>query len=211
MAISTYAELQAAISSWIPHASLAARATDFIALADARINRVIVKHRVGQVATTPLAASGEWVEVPADFAAGRLLTLDGAVQRVLEYKTPERLIADHPSVSVGLPRWFTIHGLEIQLRPIPDGDYSLILYYYKKLTPLSGAAPTNWMLTNYPDVYLYASLLEAAPFLQDTTQTQIWAAGYDRAIAALLAADETQHWSGGSLRRQSSVPMIKGM
>lgn len=211
MAIGTYAELQTAAANWLGRTDLTSRITEFIALAEARINRQIIKHRVGQVSTTPLSASGEWVAVPTDFAAARLLVLDGSVQRVLEYKPPERLLLDHPSVSANMPRWFTIHGMEFQLRPIPDGAYTLILYYYKKVTPLSGGAPTNWVLTNHPDLYLYGTLLEASPYLEDTAQAAVWKAGWDQALADLVAFDEGLHWSGGSLRTRTNVPMIRGM
>jgi len=73
------------------------------------------------------------------------------------------------------------------------------LIYYGKLSKLSTSNTTNWLLTLSPDVYLYGSLLQAAPYLQDDARIQVWAGLYQRGIEALNLADERGSMTGGAL------------
>jgi len=54
--------------------------------------------------------------------------------------------------------------------------------YYAKVVALSDAAPTNTMLTNNPDIYLYGALLEAEPFLMNDARAQLWSQAFFKAI-----------------------------
>jgi hypothetical protein len=47
---------------------------------------------------------------------------------------------------------------------------------------------TNWLLTAYPDTYLYAALVESAPYLRDDERVALWRAELDRRIAEVLRA-----------------------
>jgi hypothetical protein len=73
------------------------------------------------------------------------------------------------------------------------------LTYYAKLAKLSNSVTTNWLLTSSPDVYLYGSLLQAAPYLQDDARIQVWATLYERALNDLQTADDRGATSGGNL------------
>ncbi len=55
-------------------------------------------------------------------------------------------------------------------------------YSGRKFPNLSSTEPTNWMLQNAPDVYLYGSLLELEPFVQNDARLAVWAKGYENAI-----------------------------
>ena len=54
---------------------------------------------------------------------------------------------------------------------------------------LSDAAPTNALLTDYPDAYLFATLAEAGPFLRDAELAGSYEARLDRAIGEINAKD----------------------
>ena len=47
----------------------------------------------------------------------------------------------------------------------------------------------NWLTEYAPDVLLYASLLEALPFLKNDERVQMWQGMYDRAAQALNGED----------------------
>jgi len=47
----------------------------------------------------------------------------------------------------------------------------------------------NWLTEYAPDVLLYASLLEATPFLKNDERVQMWQGMYDRAAQALNGED----------------------
>ena len=56
------------------------------------------------------------------------------------------------------------------------------------------------MLTNNPDVYLYGSLLEAEPFLQNDARVGLWLQAYKEAIKNISDADARDRHSGSALR-----------
>jgi hypothetical protein len=79
-----------------------------------------------------------------------------------------------------MPRYWTIDGANIALDCIPDTAYSFTLRTYQALG--LAAFGTNWLMTNHPDVYLYAVLIEAAAYLRDMDMLMTWKAAYDLAI-----------------------------
>ena len=64
------------------------------------------------------------------------------------------------------------------------------------LPALTALAPTNDILTDSPDVYLYGSLLEAEPFLQNDARVQLWATAFQQAISDIQEQDEKDRHSG---------------
>jgi len=67
------------------------------------------------------------------------------------------------------------------------------------LPALSDSNTSNWLLDLAPDAYLYASLLESAPFLRDDERLQTWTALYGAAVNQLNKVSE-RGTHGGSLR-----------
>jgi hypothetical protein len=78
-------------------------------------------------------------------------------------------------------------GACLELFPTPTEDTVLRMDYYGVLPPLVPAesVSTNWVLTLYPDVYLYGCLREAAVYLRDDERLGQWAAELDRRMQAL--------------------------
>ena len=62
---------------------------------------------------------------------------------------------------------------QIGLEPTPDA-YVARLVYERTITSLSTSTTINWLLTSHPDIYLYATLCEAAPYLKDDNRLQMW-------------------------------------
>lgn len=220
MAIGTNNELRTAVQNWLHRADLTARIPEFIALAEKRLDRIFAKRAAGaELVSAALTTSAEVVDLPADYLALRLVVLNSSRQIPLEYKTPERIYRDFPSSAALMPRYYTLRGkgdaagtTQIQFRPIPDSAYALIVWYYKKITALApgGGADTNWLLVNAPDAYLYATLLEAAPYMKDQGNTATWSGLLERAINDLVDLDEAQRWNSAMVLRPS-VAMMSGM
>ena len=59
---------------------------------------------------------------------------------------------------------------------------------------------TNWLLTNYPDAYLYGALLHSAPYLQEDSRIQTWAALYQKAISDINSESERSKTSASGRR-----------
>ncbi len=203
MALGTYSELQSAVANWLARpgdATLMAFMPDFVRLAEARINRDLRLRSMEQRATAEVDSG--FVALPDGFLEMRNLQLDTEPVTRLELMSPEQIDTLRAGSRRGRPRWYCILGGELQLAPVPDGSYIAEMAYWKRFGPLGIDAPTNWLLVNAPDVYLYAILIEATAFVGNDERLALWAGAYERATRALQVADERGTWSG-------AVPQVR--
>jgi len=70
--------------------------------------------------------------------------------------------------------------------PTPDVAYVSELLYYERPIPLSENDQTNWTTRYAPQLLLYATLLEAQPFLKQTERMQQFQELYERAKASIM-------------------------
>ena len=115
------------------------------------------------------------------------------------------MFPSHDQVS-GKPTYFTIVGSNILLGIAPDSATTLQINYYKTISALSDDNTTNTILTNYPELYLYGSLAESAPFIMQDERINTWATLYKE---ALKNANETSsRGSTTSSPLQMSTPQV---
>tara|TARA_R110001592_G_scaffold262593_1_gene527852 strand:- start:431 stop:1057 length:627 start_codon:yes stop_codon:yes gene_type:complete len=196
MAISTYAELNTAIASWLDRSDLTDVIPDFIALTESRHRRDFKIRRMETRVTANTIADTEYYTLPENYVAMRNIQLNTDPKTSLEYLTPEIMDKLQAGSSKGKPKVYSIIGNDIQIRPIPDGIYEIEMLYYKYFAPLSSSNATNDMLTHHPDLYLYGALVEAEPYLQNDKRLQTWASLYDRAKKDLIDTNERDRHSG---------------
>jgi len=199
MALTTYTELKASIADWLNRTDLTTTIPDFISLAEAQIERQL---RTRQMLTrTTLTIDAEFEAIPADFLEIRALKLTSTNPDIpLSFMTMDSL--DEQSLTYtgsGRPKFFTVVGTDFRFVPTPDTSYTSEIVYFAKLSKLSTSVSTNFLLTSSPDVYLYGSLLQAAPYLLDDARIPVWSSLYDRALINLEVADDRGSTSGGKL------------
>ena len=204
MALGTFTELKDAIADWLDRSDLTARIPDFIALAEARINREL-RIRPMEVRSTMYATvDQQYFNLPGGYIQMRNIQLNTNPTTPLEYITPEMLDRLYGSTTTGKPRAYTLIGDEIQLAPIPDSAYQIEMAFYEKFTALgdgtSGTVTSNWLTKNAPDVLLYGSLMEAEPFIKNDERIPVWLNGYSNAIDKLQKADQRDRHSGSAMR-----------
>ncbi|NCW70441.1 MAG: hypothetical protein EBV86_18125 [Marivivens sp.] len=199
MALTTYAELKSSVGDWLNRTDLTTVIADFVSLAEAQIERQL---RTRQMIVRATASIGtEYSAVPADFLETKSLKLNTNPVTALQFETVDSLdsLSNTTYLSSGKPLYFSIVGGQIRVLPIPDTEYTAELVYYAKLTKLSVTNTTNWLLTQAPDVYLYGSLLQAAPYLQDDARIPVWSSLYQAGLDQLQIADDRGSTSGGAL------------
>ncbi|MBB4230029.1 phage adaptor protein [Rhizobium mongolense] len=155
MAIQNYSDLITAIDSFTVNAG--APADLCVALAEEAL-RPLLKHRLMEEKVTTNVSAGQSPELPADFQEARAILLDGERIRPLSFQNDNLARCD-----LG----YVVTGNTIEIRPVPSTDYVVELYYYQRLPSLSVSNPTNWLITNFPTVYLRASLAQAYHWLKD--------------------------------------------
>ena len=196
MAISTYSELKTAVANWLDRSDLTDIIPDFIVLAETRHKRDFKIRRMETRVTANTIADTEYYTLPDDYIAMRNIKLNSDPKTALEYLTPEIMDRLNAGSSTGKPKAYSIKGNNIQLRPLPDGIYEIEISYYKTFAALSDSNTTNDMLTHHPDAYLYATLLEAEPYLQNDKRVALWLQAYEIARKAIIDSNERDRHSG---------------
>jgi hypothetical protein len=199
MALTTYTELKASIADWLNRTDLTTTIPDFISLAEAQIERTLRTRQM--IVRANASFDSEYGAVPADFLETKSLKLTSTNPLTpLSFLSIDDMDAarSHYTAS-GRPRFFSVVGGQFRISPTPDATYTAELIYFAKLAKLSSTVASNWLLTSSPDIYLYGSLLQAAPYLQDDARIQTWATLYERALNDLRTADDRGASSGGTL------------
>lgn len=191
--INSYEGLKDAVQDYLGRDDLTRRIPMFIALAEKRLNRELrlrLMERRGcarvepGISGSPLPCHrepGAWdvfLEMrDAAFAAGGNITN-------LAYVPPDDY--QRQSADVGFPRRYTIIGSRLFLSPTPDAAGELRLVYYAEIPPLSDEFPENKLIRRYPDIYLYAALMESIPFTRGSAPGELWTQYYQEARDRLM-------------------------
>lgn len=155
----TYSDLKTAIADFLHRTDLTTQIPNFIERAEAALFREInVKDlRVSTTGTT----TGEYVTLPADFSeVVRLTCTYSGTEYDLDYGSQP---VDYTMTA---PKYFALENNKLRIFGSSTGQ-AYTLYYTPKVAALSASNTTNWLLTNAPDLYLYASSLEAARYSRD--------------------------------------------
>ena len=87
--------------------------------------------------------------------------------------------------------------------PPPDEVYPFEVLYYELPVLLDDANQTNWLTDYAPQVLLYASLLEATPFLKNDDRIPVWQQMYDRSAAMLNGEDLAKILDRSAVRKEA--------
>ena len=198
MALSTYSELQTAVGSWLNRSDLSTNIPDFIALAEASFNRVLRTRN--QITRATSSVSEQFVALPSDLLELHNIQLNTSPVRRLEQVSMAKADDLKSSISTsGTPDYFALTGSNIELIPIPDASQTLEIVYYATISGLSDTNTSNWLLTSYPDIYLYGALVQAEPYLMNDERSGTWGALLGKAIEELRVSDERSQTEGGTL------------
>lgn len=182
MAITTYAELQATVISWVHRADLATQVVDFIALAESEIN-TDMRLRLMEV-DEPLAllAGARTIALPSRFLEPIKLELvfPGRDNEALTYLTPQEMTPDAATGSSYQPEYWTVNGDTIEFPNDADQNYTLTFRMLKGFD--IAATSNNALLTKYPGVYLYGALLQAQPYMVNDARMATWAVMYSNLV-----------------------------
>lgn len=124
-----------------------------IARAEAFFNREL---RVPQMETEyQFGVTGEATNLPLDFLQMRSVYREGAADSPLRSMSPDGLRRLYQGQS-GIPAAYALENRRVVVGPV--GSASLTMLYYAAIPPLNESSPTNWLLVDYPDLYLHQVL-----------------------------------------------------
>ena len=188
MALDTYANLITAIGDWLERSDTASLAPDWIALAEAHMNRRLrVSPMIERVATS---FSSAYTALPADWLAPHTLRLDEQDYRLLQYFTPVQMAEFKAAGNrTGTPQAYSVTYQEIELGPEPSASVNTMLWYYQRIPALTVSNTSNWLLARYPDAYLHGALLMAGIYYADDGLQQAHGTMFNSALDRIEAED----------------------
>lgn len=198
MSLSTYADLKASIADFLNRADLTSVIPDFITLAEAQINRQLRTHDMMKRVTATVTE--DYFSVPSDWLETNVLVNLGTQTIPMEYVDYERLNELKALSLSGDPRFYTMIDGKFLILPAASSTApaNLELSYVGKVPALSDSNTTNWLLTKSPDLYLYASLMQAEPYLKNDERAGLWATAMQNSMENMrLEGERSKRPSGG--------------
>lgn len=184
MSITNYTELQAAVLDFMSRQELTGNVTDFIALAEARLNRELGAVEVNE----PVAAVANVNAIDVtSLSVVEPLALLIAQTGSDEIELTPKVDGTYPRLtSSGRPRYFSLidQGATIVFDRAPDMAYPMRFRFRQRFS-LATDGSTNWLLTNYPDVYLAATVVWGMVFIGAEGKTGFYKAILDDALPSI--------------------------
>lgn len=201
MALANYADLQASVARWLHRSNMTADIIDCITLAEARIKSVLQAQLQDTSGTLTTVNGQNYVSLPSDLLRAHSLSIANTAPSI-DYVTPDQLGAAYYEGDVGIPQKYTLIGDRVYFGPTPDRVYSVSCVFQAAVPSLSDAAPTNSLLTRWPNVYLWAAMVEASKFAKD----QAAQASYNADFMEAMSNVNIIEWHrGGPLTQRSDV------
>lgn len=199
MAISDFASLQTAMTSWAQRSDLTSLYPDFITLGEAKINRRLRIRSMETALSLTTVAGTATVALPTRYVQMKSIYVDTDPKVKLQPVSLEQGITLRPTSGTGKPRFFATEGDNLRFFPTPDAAYSIVGIYYASFPGLTSTNTANALLTSSPDVYLASSMYELAKHVRDNDRMSFWAAQREDALKDIEQQDQRDRYSGGAL------------
>lgn len=201
--MTTFAVLKSDVADWLLRDDLTTVIPSFVRNAEAAIRRDIrVSNQETSASITVTNGTGS---LPDGFIEAYRVTVDSTTYWHLNYLTPSYMYSSEIYNETGTAEAYTIEGSNIIIRP--QASATVLMGYVKAFDALSDDTDTNWLLTNAYDVYLYGTLVQAAPYIKDDARLPMWQQMYANAVAATNKTSKFGRASGAPLRTFGTIPI----
>lgn len=219
MAAVDYASLQAEIANWLHRTDLTLSIPNFIYYAETNINNRIksFNQQLTITGTMTTDANGVYcIQLPSDY--GMLLDIVINANGYFPQLKPLNDIEFNKYNGLQYqdsPRFYNLQNTSIAgvpttlmyFAPLSDSAYTYSLTYFQQVSHLSAVNLTNWVLTNYPKVYLYGSLIEACIYIEDFEALDRYQLMFDKEIEDIWKNSAMKQFSGAPLQSYSDYIM----
>lgn len=177
MSLANYADLVAAVASWSNRSDLTTQIPDFIALAEARMGADITTKALDLNQSAIITASV--AVLPDNVRTIKGLRIVGANVPTVEVTSQERLDYLTQAGYVGTTTYGALIGREVHFVGTTAGTLEVRA---KCAVPALETNVTNWLMTNFPNAYLFGALVELAGFLKDKDGLATWEPRYQQVL-----------------------------
>lgn len=188
MTIASYSDLLTLGANMTGRADLTARWPEFITLVEGWLNREL-RTVFQETKSAAFSIAGEYTALPTDFLDLKHIYVNGPPRVPLVYKDDDLMTATYAS-STGTPAEYNVQGANIRVNPTPSGATSHTLIYIAKVPALTSGAPTNWVILNFPDIYVAGVNYYAWQYAMNKEKTEFWQGRLEFYIAQLKALSD---------------------
>lgn len=196
-AIPKYSDLCTKVADWMHRTDLLSLMPTFVAMAEENMSADIQSRSMDAKTTLTTVPSVSTLPLPGDMVEMRRLQVVDSYNTVLKYVSPDQIGVDYDRNLQARPVEFTVIGGNIELAPIPDSAYSIELTYKQRVPALSSTNPSNWVLANWPSIYLFGTMIQACNYAMDFERQAVAQKMYEEAINNINSVD----WYSGSTMR----------
>lgn len=188
--ITDYSTLKDAIANWLARADLTNIIPELIQMGESRIWRDLRSQWM--LSTDEDALSGSAYALPAAFIElASVAIYSSGCWRILE---PLSITDQLNGATEQTPRGYVIRGGYLYVEG-GTGTEEIRVSYWGKYGG-GGVSDSNvGLIAKFPDIYLYAALLEATPYLKADARIPVWQAAYSRAIDTENANTNSSRWA----------------
>lgn len=193
MPLDTYTDLKDEIAAYISRGDLDTTAggiDTYIDMAEAWFNRNL---RVRQMtdSTSALTVTSGVITHPDGWRKWKQVVVTTTPMITLEITSEDAALRLDSSNVANTPQRLIVRGSSSVVWPLPDStnSYTYRGIWYTAVPALSDANPTNWLLTAYPDAYLYGTLVQACKRIQDVPGSEDWRQYFGQVVGEIEAAE----------------------
>lgn len=198
MALESLADIKSAMKEWAAdRPDLVGQFQDCIDMTTNDLNKVLRGPKQHAEASLTLDSNG-MVALPVDYLEWRLVSFDTNPRIVLRPLTPEGELDVYPNAYGGQPSHFVIEDNQLTVMPSSTGPVTL--KYWKRIPHLTEAAPTNWVLDDDANLYLFGAMKYVAIFTNNQQKLQMYGSTYNGLIDGMMRENKRAQWSRTRMR-----------
>lgn len=194
--IQRYEDLVLAVGEYLDRDDLVDLFPRFVLFAELRLDRELrISNSLAEGNFTPVSGV---VTLPSDFASVAAAKMNYAPLRSMS--EDEAALYD----VAGYPVGYVIRDLTLTIYPQASSD--VFISYYRKIPALTLASPTNWLLTSAPDLYLWATCVEAATYAKDMDRGGVANQRFSDALETFKTNDQVRRWAKAAVAPKGINP-----
>jgi hypothetical protein len=211
MALDNYSNFKSAIINLIGRNDVANKLDDAIAYTESKMYANPVETlRIRDMetrSTASLETTSRFLALPTLFMSMRRLKLSFSDDEWdLQQRAPE-LINVYDSTATGRPCFFTITS-QLEFDITPDEAYTAEMQFYSRIAALTSAAPTNVILTNFPEIYIHGVMFYIHKnYTREQDEAQVHEVSFIESIQGANAQDrEGRYGPAPVMRTERAIP-----
>jgi hypothetical protein len=203
MAITDYASLKTTVADYLHRSDMSDDAlSTFVQLGESRLNRKLRLLQQEATEDLSLSAAASEVALPTKWIETIDVYYADDKRRIMPQNIKGLNSQKSYDTTTGRPYLYATSNGKMLFEIVADAAYSITIDHFEKWD--ISTDDTNWLLTNAPDAYLYAALLEAKAYIKNMQDVTLWSQGLQASIDDLNQLDNRT-------RRNAGIRMESGL